>query len=290
MEVYRYSPLVGGILIRRVNRFVSEIVLNGDTNVVQAYMANPGSMLGMCVKGADIRASLAPPGSGKFKYRIEAIRIADVWIGCNTLIANKVVQKLLYGRHLIEQGILEDYDSFQHEVKDGNSRIDFVTQCLNTKTKTFIEVKTVTMASNWYDIEVSQTRADKPFHNFPTSRPEECNMSGDLIALFPDCESKRAQKHVEHLIQCAKRPDSRSVMLFVVVRNDVAAVAPSVHCDHSYAELLSQSMGQYVSCCALKFNLHLDDPENAYITLEGSIPVSTSRDSDPRCTKRVRIR
>jgi DNA-binding sugar fermentation-stimulating protein len=261
-------------------------------------MANPGSMLGMCIAGADVRASHAPPGSSKFRYRIEAVKIGSVWIGCNTMLANKIVSTLLHKSALAEMGLIPRYDSFRQEVREGKTRFDFVTTSQEPNRTTFIEVKTVTMASNWYDIEVEHKRADKPFHRFPNSRPAECNHQHNepLLALFPDCESTRAQKHVEHLAHCASREGTAGVMIFVVVRDDVSAVSPSEYCDAIYSKLMQQYLGKSISCIALQCKMRLDDPKNSFVEFLREIPVYSSPDqfsptvtqSSPR-SKRGRI-
>jgi DNA-binding sugar fermentation-stimulating protein len=275
MEVYRYGSLVKGNLVRRINRFVSEARLEGQNETTLCYMANPGSMLGMCVAGSEIRVSIAPPGPSTFRYRIEGIKIRGTWIGCNTMLANKLVASLLSNGLLVERGLLRGFDSFRSEVKEGATRFDFVTQSGHANLKTFIEVKTVTMASNWYDIETSEPRADKPFHNFPESRPIECHPHKDsMVALFPDCESKRAQKHVEHLSCCAKRTNTNSVMIFVVVRDDVTTVSPSDHCDGTYSSLLRKSEEFGMKCIGLQFRMCLEDASNSIVEFVKSLPVN----------------
>jgi sugar fermentation stimulation protein A len=277
MEVYRFGSLVKGYLVRRVNRFVSEVSLDGNKEIILCYMANPGSMLGMCVAGSEVRLSISPPGASKFKYRVEGIKISGVWIGCNTMLANKLVNHLLSKGALIEMGVLTKYDSYRNEVKEGNTRFDFVTQSCHSNSRTFIEVKTVTMASNWYDIEITEPRADKPFHNFPTSRPIECHAYNDnLVALFPDCESKRAQKHIAHLAECAQRSKTDSVMIFVVVRDDVTTISPSEHCDPSYSSLLCKSKNSGVTCVGLQFRLCFEDESNSTVEFVKSLPVHCS--------------
>jgi len=275
MEVFRYGPLVRGYLVKRLNRFVSEVLLVGHGGEpVQCYMANPGSMLGMCIKDAEVRVSENSAPSRKFKFSIEAIKIRDVWIVCNTSIANKIVSGMMSSGALVTAGLLPKFDSFKHEVKEGDTRLDFVAESLDPPLNIGIEVKTVTMASNWYDIECNHNRADKKFHRFPTERPPECSQDETLLkALFPDCESTRALKHVEHLIDRISNGKRKSVLLFVVVRDDVTSVGPSDYCDPAYARALRRSVESGVELVALCFKVHVSDPGNAFITFERPIPI-----------------
>jgi sugar fermentation stimulation protein A len=289
MEVYRYGDLIPGRLVRRINRFVSEVLLMNEASlVVECYMANPGSMLGMCIKNAEVRVSKSPNQTRKFQYGVEAINIHGTWIGCNTAIANKIISVMLKADTLTELGIIPNFESFKHEVKEDNCRLDFVTCSSNGLFSTGIEVKTVTMASNWYDIETESDRADKPFHRFPTSRPQECtSIEGRRKALFPDCESLRALKHVEHLIRRLLRPNSASIFIFVVVRDDADCVGPSEYCDPIYASALRKADQSGVGLVGLRFKLHLEDCINSYITFEKRIPICFR---DTACTHTTRKR
>uniref|UniRef100_A0A0G4HBT7 SfsA N-terminal OB domain-containing protein n=1 Tax=Chromera velia CCMP2878 TaxID=1169474 RepID=A0A0G4HBT7_9ALVE len=93
--VHRYPPLVRGKLVRRYKRFLADVQLE-DGNEVTVHVANPGSMLGILPKGADVRLSKAPEGSNrKLRYSLEAIKVRSTWVAVNTQLSNLLVRNLL---------------------------------------------------------------------------------------------------------------------------------------------------------------------------------------------------
>lgn len=283
MRVYTFEKLIAGEFINRVNRYVAEVLLQPTGETVECYLPNPGSMLGMCVKNADVRLSVPKDDSRrKLKYTMEAIRIRGVWIGCNTHIASMIIGDLLSSRDLPLPAHLNSYSAVKREVKDGDSRIDFVLENATDGSITFLEVKTVTMSSEWFDIETSHQRASRPFHRFPDSRPTECDAT-DLIALFPDCESIRAQKHMRHLTQVLLRSRTTSVLVYAIMRNDTTGVSPSYYCDRVYTELMTSAIEAGLVCIGLTFQFKVDDLSDPHIEFVGPVNVIRPTISEPEC-------
>jgi sugar fermentation stimulation protein A len=297
MEVFKYGKLLSGKLLRRINRFVCEVSITSlhPFNVL-CYMANPGSMLGMCIKDAEVRISEANPGlKRKFAYSVEAINIRGTWIGCNTSLANKVFSAMLRERSETISGLLGPYDTIRTEVNYGDSRVDFMLEDSVTCSQILIEVKTVTMASDWFDVENSHERADKPFHRLPVSRPDECVYDGfEKVALFPDCESKRALRHVLNLSKGLSR-SMRTALVYMIMRDDTISVAPSLFCDPGYTAAVHDAIRSGVECFGLQMRLDMADPDGGrilfsrVIPVEGSIQEHAAGTCEGRnCTKRQR--
>ena len=273
-SVYAFGPLLCGILVKRINRFVSLVSIcdeDGKLFEAECYMANPGSMLGMCVKGSELRLSLAVSATRKFPYTVEAIKIKETWIGCNTHLANIIAKKILLDRFMCNEIGMSCFDSLSTEVSLGNSRFDFVLSNLHPPLKRIVEVKTVTMASDWFDVERQNLRADRLVRNFPVERPLECVIPG--TALFPDCKSIRALKHVDELLRLTRTGSTESFLFFMVMRDDVDAVAASVFCDPQYAQGLKDAMQKGVRVIAMTFRLDVTDPNRSHVYLIRSIPV-----------------
>jgi sugar fermentation stimulation protein A len=248
------SPLTHGVLLNRINRFVAQVEIRGD--IIECYMANPGSMLGMCVAGSPVGLSETDAPGRKFKFTVECVQISGVWIGCNTSLANRAVGKLL------RTGGIRSLATFRHhkaEKNAGDSRVDFF--CWDEAgNEALIEVKTVTMASDWFRVESENKRAARPFHRFPLTSPPECH-GGDKHALFPDCESVRAQKHVRNLIHLHKQPTMRCVLLYVIMRDDVVSVGPSAYCDPLYTQAIRDATDLGVEFVAIKCKIIVDGAE-----------------------------
>ena len=270
MLIHRYPALISGKLLRRYKRFLCDIEVQ-DGSIVTAYLANPGSMLGMCTRAADVRLSESNAERRKHRYTVEAIKIEDVWIGCNTMLANQVVGRLLRD-HLLDKWIIDsvgEYNNVISEFKLGDSRFDFALfyeiesdKKLSKSHFSIIEVKTVTMSSDWFRVENAYPSVREPVKKIPAVCPPECETNA--IALFPDCESKRAQKHLKHLADISK--DHRVLLLYFVSRGDVSDVKPSPFCDKIYSEIYSLVKDQ-VKCISLFIDFRMEDPLNASLYL-----------------------
>ena len=70
--VHRYPTLYPGQLVKRYKRFLCDVKM-GDEMIV-CYLANPGSMLGMCVAGAPVRLSKSDSKTRKYLYTVEAVK------------------------------------------------------------------------------------------------------------------------------------------------------------------------------------------------------------------------
>ena len=275
-EVYRFDDtLLSGQLLQRINRFVSLVALNDDCgNPVSTfcYMANPGSMLGMCTKGAEVRVSYSESLKRKFKHSIEAIKIRNTWIGCNTHVANRVVSRLFSTKHLANYLGFPPFDSSKSEVSYSSSRFDFKLHDSISNRSTLVEVKTVTMASDWFDIEANDERACLLKCKFPATQPDECNQLGGKIALFPDCQSVRALRHVDELAEFGRR-NGDSLLIFIILRDDVEGFSPSYFCDPVYAKRLTRAVAEGVQVIAAKCRLNVSDCSDGKIELLGTVPL-----------------
>lgn len=271
--VYEYENLLRGRLQKRLNRFVAVVLVEVDRDQwfeENCYMANPGSMLGMCIENAEVRLSRPNNPDRKLQYSVEAIEIEGTWIGCNTHLANVIIRNVLRDTLLCKNVGLSEFCSFKPEVKYRDSRFDFVLTGVENERKTFIEIKTVTMSSNWYDVENRHPRADKPIKNFPAERPPEC--SSDNTALFPDCQSVRALKHVEGLRYIVNDGSADSLLIFAIMRGDINAVMASSFCDNDYAIGLGSAARDGLQVLGLKMQLDLTDIKHGTISLVGVVP------------------
>ncbi|CEM24472.1 unnamed protein product [Vitrella brassicaformis CCMP3155] len=201
--VYR-QPLIAGRIVRRYKRFMADVRLDEDGREVCCHLANPGSMMGMIHKGAPVRLRdhwaedvssswAAADGEGpkrkaskrKLQYSLEAIRIGGTWIGCNTLLPNELVKSMLQRRQLPEvMGILP-YDNVKAEVRlpeSSNSRFDFLLTRQGADSsssggagagprKLVIEVKMVTMGSNWWSVEMQTEGCTDPPRPWASLKP-----------------------------------------------------------------------------------------------------------------------
>lgn len=295
MLVYSYDKLLAGYFIRRVNRYVADVFVPSlGGSEISCYLPNPGSMLGMCVESAEVRLSTClSPKKRKYIHTMEAIRVNGVWIGCNTHLANSIVAEMLRNRTLPLPEDIATYSSFKREVPAGDSRLDFMLHHPDRHNPTHVEVKTVTMATDWFDVESNNPRGSEPYFRFPATRPYECEPIYQ-VALFPDCESKRAQKHLLHLRKEAMDENGSALLVYVIMRGDITAIDASRYCDPEYARIFTEALDTGVKCVAMLFELQLDNVNDSHIVLKGQVPVARNTKnlklltSPSHCDKRKR--
>ncbi len=261
---------------------VALVTATGDIEEHSCYMANPGSMLGMCSKGCEVRVSTSTSESRKFRYTVEAVKIGETWIGSNTHVANEIISSVLRSERAPDLLGVRPFESFRREVTRGRSRFDF--ELAHTENRsTLIEVKTVTMASDWYNVETTYSNANQKLRLLPTEPPAECTHvmeSTDKKALFPDCESKRALKHVIELAELTSRPTRETLLVFVIMRDDIVSMGPSHHCDPNYSRGLADAIGKGLTACALKCKLNVSDVSDSFIEIVSTVPVEGSMISE----------
>ena len=231
-KIFEFDPLIEGVLIKRYKRFLSDIQLdNGE--IITAHCANTGPMKGLLNEGARVRISFSSSPKRKLPWTWEQVKVLgsnnqEIWVGINTLFANKLIKKVIEKNLLKDK--LGDIDKIKSEVpygKDKKSRIDFLltpTSSNPDNRKIYVEVKNTTWTKN-------------------------------NIALFPDTETKRGQKHLKELKDII--PENKSVLLPCITRVDVDYFAPGDEADPLYGVLFRESInaGMLLIPCCFEFNL-----------------------------------
>ncbi|MDC3169331.1 DNA/RNA nuclease SfsA [Prochlorococcus sp. AH-716-E17] len=232
-RIIEFEPLIEGILIKRYKRFLADIQIdNGE--IVTAHCANTGPMKGLLNEGAKVRISFSSSTTRKLAWTWEQVKVIgsdnkEVWVGINTLFANKLIRKV------IEQNLLKDklgeIAKIKSEVpygKDKKSRIDFLLTPKSSNPDNrniYVEVKNTTWTKN-------------------------------NVALFPDTETKRGQKHLIELKGLI--PESKSVLVPCITRKDIDYFSPGDESDPLYGVLFRESISAgmlLVPCC---FEFHSD--------------------------------
>ncbi|PSB48834.1 DNA/RNA nuclease SfsA [Chamaesiphon polymorphus CCALA 037] len=217
--LYTYPQLYSGILVKRYKRFFADIEL-ATGELITAHCPNTGPMTGVCQIGAPVQVSFHDNPKRKLAYTWETIEIDRVWVGINTALPNKLV-KIALEQHLFPE--LETYQTIRSEVvygQDGGSRIDFLLS--GGARSIYVEVKNTTWSS------------------------------GD-VAIFPDTETTRGQKHLRELIEVM--PEYRAVMLYFINRGDKTKFAPGDTTDPVYGRLLRTAVAKGLEVLPCRFNV-----------------------------------
>jgi sugar fermentation stimulation protein A len=222
--LYSYPQLYPGTLLKRYKRFFADVKLDSG-DVVTAHCPNTGPMTGVSQVGSPVQLSYSDNPKRKLAYTLELIQVHDqapTWVGVNTALPNRVV-KLALQQHLFPE--LSEYTEVKGEVvygKDKKSRIDFYLTGSDQQRPIYVEVKNTT----W---------------------------SQGNLALFPDTETTRGQKHLRELMDVL--PQSRAVMLYFINRGDCSQFAPGDTTDPVYGQLLREAIGQGLEVLPCRFDI-----------------------------------
>jgi sugar fermentation stimulation protein A len=228
------EPLYPGVLLHRYKRFLADVALPGG-EVVTAHCPNSGSMLGCALPGSPVMLSRSADPKRRLPYTWELVKVDTRWVGINTLRANRLAREAIEAGRIPE---LAGYRSIRGEVPYGTrSRIDLLLS--GPQGECYLEVKNVTLAQ------------------------------GDT-ACFPDAVTLRGQKHLRELMAVVAA-GRRGVVLFVVQRGDVTALAPADRIDPQYARLLRLALRRGVEVLAYRA-----DPSPGAILLDTPLPVLPS--------------
>ncbi|QCS50966.1 DNA/RNA nuclease SfsA [Picosynechococcus sp. PCC 11901] len=220
--VYRYPELIPGILRKRYKRFLADIEL-ASGEIVTAHCPNTGPMTGICELGAPVMLSKSDNPKRKLAYTWEMIQLhtpEPTWVGVNTALPNRVIKAMLLAKQIPE--LADHYDTVRPEVRYGTenkSRIDFLLTG-EGRSPIYVEVKNTTWTK------------------------------GEL-ALFPDTETTRGQKHLQELIDIV--PAAKAVMLYFINRGDCTRFAPGDSKDPKYGELFRQAIAAGIQILPCRF-------------------------------------
>jgi sugar fermentation stimulation protein A len=222
--LYRYPALYPGLLLKRYKRFFADVQLtNGE--IVTAHCPNTGPMTGVSTLGSAVQLSKSANPNRKLAYTLELIQVDDnypTWVGVNTALPNQIV-KLALARYLFSE--LGEYSQIKGEVvygQDKKSRVDFFLTGSDEERPIYLEVKNTTWCQ------------------------------GNL-ALFPDTETTRGQKHLRELM--ALLPLSRAVMLYFINRGDCIEFAPGDSTDPLYGKLLRDAIALGLEVLPCRFDI-----------------------------------
>lgn len=158
----KYADMKQGIFLKRPNRFIAHVQVNGKVEI--CHVKNTGRCRELLLEGARVLVQECDHPGRKTKYDLISVWKGERLINMDSQAPNKVFREWA-----------ETSDYFQGlrlikpEQKYGNSRFDFYIE--TEERKLFVEVKGVTL--------------------------EE-----DGIVRFPDAPTERGVKHLNELIAC----------------------------------------------------------------------------------------
>jgi sugar fermentation stimulation protein A len=197
------TPLILGHFQKRYKRFFADIKIGDE--IVVAHTANTGTMKTCLGENWPVALSFHDSPTRKLKYSFEMINNGKSWIGINTSVTNALAIEAIQNGVIKE---LQGYSDIKPEAKVGQSRIDILLS--NSETDLcYVEVKNVTLVDD------------------------------NSFCLFPDSVTERGQKHLNELAEL-KRQGIRTVMLFIVQREDCHSFKIDQDIDPAYCNLLKK--------------------------------------------------
>ena len=155
----KYSKIVEGKFLKRPNRFIAHVEVNGQLEVV--HVKNTGRCRELLTDGAIVYLEVSDNPSRKTKFDLVAVRKKNFLINMDSQAPNKVV-----GEWLEKNCPWSKPKIIKSEFTHGDSRFDFYLETENEKI--LLEVKGVTLEK-------------------------------EGVVLFPDAPTERGVKHIEGL-------------------------------------------------------------------------------------------
>jgi sugar fermentation stimulation protein A len=224
------TPPIEAILLKRYKRFLADVELNGE--IILAHVPNTGAMTGCWEANCKCVLTKSKNLDRKIPHTLEMTWNGETWIGVNTGMANKLVSEWLKDGLIPE---LYGYKTYIPEKKIGESRVDFFLDDHPFLPSAYVEVKSVTL-----------------------------KLEG--LAQFPDAKTERGQKHLRELMKL-KAQGHRTMMLFVVQREDVDFFQPASSIDPVYASLFQEAVAAGVEILVYQCRMNLEG-----IYLKRSLP------------------
>lgn len=174
----KYNNISEAVFIKRPNRFVAHIIINGQEEI--CHVKNTGRLGELLLPGAKVYVSRNDNPNRKTKYSLIAVEKEGVLYNIDSQVPNQLALEWVHSGHF-EKNI--SYVKPEKTYK--NSRFDLYIE--TEKKKIFMEVKGVTL-------------------------------NQDGIALFPDAPTERGKKHVLELCEAIEEGYEACILFVVKFR------------------------------------------------------------------------
>jgi len=210
-------PLIEGRLVRRYKRFLADVELAGG-EIVTVHCANPGAMTGLAEPGMKVFLSRSANPNRKLPLSWELVEADGGLVGINTGHPNRLAEEAIRAGAIPE---LAGYATLAREVRYGRqSRIDILlTDPDPDRSTAYVEVKNVHL------------------------------LRQPWLAEFPDSVTLRGARHLDELSEMVAA-GHRSVMLFLVQRNDATRFALARDIDSAYGVAFDRAQSAGVEMLA----------------------------------------
>jgi sugar fermentation stimulation protein A len=216
LEVGRVVILNGNLVpatfLSRENRFLAKVTIQDKVELT--HIPNTGRLREILTEGRMVYLSLADNPKRKTKYTVILAEMDDTLISIDSTVVNTMAHEFLGNKKFHP---FSAYSKIRREWKFHSSRFDLLLSKDETVDESkkreipdlVVEVKGVTLVRN-------------------------------SVALFPDAQTLRGQRHLLELIKL-KKLGYRTTVFFVVQRGDAKSFAPNYRRNPSFAEALTEA-------------------------------------------------
>ncbi len=132
----RYEDTVSGTFVRRLNRFVARVLVDGQER--PAHVKNTGRLQELLLPGAQVTLQRAKDSNRKTAYDLISVYKQGLeWVNIDSLVPNELMKRFYMSRN---------YDIVKPEYTYGDSRFDFYLE--KGEKRYLTEVKGCTLASD----------------------------------------------------------------------------------------------------------------------------------------------
>lgn len=219
----QYENTVRAQFLRRPNRFVAQVLLEGREETV--HVKNTGRCRELLLPGSEVVLCASGNPARKTKYDLISVYKEGLgWVNIDSMAPNRVVAEWLAG----EPEPFRPLTLLKPEQTFGESRIDFYLECSDRRC--FVEVK-------------------------------GCTLERNGIGYFPDAPTERGVKHLQELVRAAEA-GFESYIAFVIAMPKVTRVLPNRETHPAFAEALEAAVSAgvkilYLPCEVTPDRLHV---------------------------------
>ncbi len=228
----KYDKIIPARFISRPNRFIA--IVDAGSGLEQVHVKNTGRCKELLVPDCKVYLAESPNPERKTKYDLVAVEKKRPGLGTLLINMDSQIANDAAAEWLPKSGLFSRSAFYRREVFHGQSRFDFAVA--DGDKNAFLEVKGVTLEM-------------------------------DGVALFPDAPTLRGVKHIEELIECAKR-GYESYILFVIQMKGVTSFQPNDEMHPQFGDALRRAAKSGVNIIAVDSIITPDG-----IEIDSRIPV-----------------
>lgn len=206
----RYSHIRRGEFLRRPNRFIAHVLLDGEE--VICHVKNTGRLKELLLPGATVFLEESDNPARKTRFDLVGVLRDEDVVNIDSQAPNQAV-----GEWLKKGGLFEDVSYVKAEARYGDSRFDFYVESASGR-KAFLEVKGVTLLQ-------------------------------EGIARFPDAPTNRGVKHIGELVKC-KEDGYEAYILFLLEMKGSRWMEPNDATHPAFGQALREAAAKGVQVLA----------------------------------------